>query len=162
MPAFFSHFLCGEESLKFIDKTEIKNTVDKHKNTFVLGTQGPDFFYFHRIHFWTDKGSLYYIGTLFHKEIISQFFELSLDYIMNRPDSEKEVLLAYLYGYVCHYALDTEAHPYVFYKTGFARKGEKSSKFKIYHRKFEYAIDVLMCNLLRGRAPSSINASRLM
>jgi hypothetical protein len=70
---------------------------------------------------------------------------------------QKSAAIAYLSGYLTHYALDRTAHPYIYYKTGSRRENEpvKSLRYSVYHRSFETAIDVLMLKLVSGEKPST-------
>jgi hypothetical protein len=59
--------------------------------------------------------------------------------------------------------LDSLAHPYVFYKTGFIRQGEhRTYKYSCYHHMFEYAIDFLLLELISGEKPCDKNKCMLM
>jgi len=53
-------------------------------------------------------------------------------------------VLAYLYGSICHYVIDSTVHPYVFYKTGnYIKKKKDTYKYKGKHGYLEYMIDAI-------------------
>jgi len=154
MPALLTHYICGDEMVKSIDVPEVSNVIKSHRNMFNLGTQGPDFFFYHNAWPWSKGESLYKIGLKLHFEKVKAFFDNALDVIEKAEGEEKEKLQAYLYGYVCHYSLDLHTHPYIFYKTGFVvDENEDKRKFDAYHRRFEAELDVIMAQeILKKRA----------
>ena len=154
MPALLTHYICGDEVVKTIDVSEVINVINSHRNMFNLGTQGPDFFFYHNAWPWSKGESLYQIGVKLHFEKVKAFFDNALDVIDKAEGEEREKLQAYLYGYVCHYSLDLHTHPYIFYKTGFVVDENKDKrKFDANHRRFEAELDVIMAQeILKKRA----------
>ena len=50
--------------------------------------------------------------------------------------------MSYLVGLICHYVLDSNVHPYVFYKTGkFDKKMKSTYKYNTIHLFMETFID---------------------
>lgn len=103
MPHMYSHYLIGQD---VINELKIKFNTDEN-DAFIIGLQGPDPFLYAKAlpgrKFSPD------IGTLLHSQNIDKAFEAIWAY--SREDA---VLTAYYMGYACHYALDTEAHPYIY------------------------------------------------
>jgi len=153
VPALLTHYLCGDEMVKSVDTPEIIEVIDSHRNLFNLGTQGPDIFFYHNAWPWAEGKSLSKVGSKLHHEKVKAFFEYALEAIEKEKGEGKEKLLAYIYGYLCHYSLDTHTHPYIYYKTGFAMdEKDDKKKYDAYHRKFEAEIDVIMTEeILRKR-----------
>jgi len=163
MPALFTHCLCGQKMLSLVNNPKLIETVSAYRQVFNLGTQGPDFFFFHLAKPWSRKEKVKDFGERLHNENVMNFFSVMLDYIMNNSDKELPLLASYLYGYTCHYALDLNTHPYIFYKTGFVRSGElPHNKFVVFHRQFETAIDVLMLKRIMDVKPYTMNAPELI
>lgn len=106
MPSAYAHLCFGGDVLSRLPASA-KDAVHKHRKLYDLGTHGPDLFYFYRfwaIH-WTDSlGYVYHYGD--SKGYFSQIAE-SL-----RPCAGEDAV-AYLYGLLSHYALDSLCHPYV-------------------------------------------------
>lgn len=73
------------------------------------------------------------------------------DYILNIVKEIKKnhlendsQCLAYLYGVITHYILDSTCHPFIFYKTGIYRKANKHSKiYRGEHNRMEKDIDAI-------------------
>jgi len=160
MLAAVTHYLCGNRVLKLINNDNIKDTITNHRNVFNLGTQGPDIFFYYGALPWSKYKGIPKLGNRIHKEKTGKFFIETLKHIIETDEPSKDILTAYLYGYICHYVLDCRIHPYVFYKTGFIRRGEDySDKYNCYHRIFETALDVLMLKHEFNKRPSNIKVS---
>lgn len=163
MPALLTHYLCGDKMLNIIKNTHEDKIITKYRQVFNLGTQGPDIFFYHNALPWNKGQSLDYIGERLHDEKVNMFFKAALEYIKGIDSESQNILTAYLSGYACHYALDTHAHPYIFYKTGFdTGDGLEHKKYSYYHRRFEAAIDVLMMDKICNKEARHTNASRLI
>jgi hypothetical protein len=163
LPGLLTHYLCGKQVLKNIENKEIRILIVNSRQLFNLGTQGPDILFYYRLWPWTRSHGVEKIGGIMHSEKVNEFFNKAIQYIIKLRGKEKEILTAYLYGYACHYSLDSLVHPYVYYKAGFLRAGEPSSlKYTCYHQRFETAIDVLMLDRMFHQKPSKIKPHSLI
>lgn len=159
MPALLTHFLCGNAMLELIENNQIKNSILNHRNVFNLGTQGPDIFFYYGAWPWSKSNGIKELGDRMHKEKTGEFISEALKYALRSDEASRDVLTAYMCGYLCHYVLDCHTHPYIFYKSGFVRKGETYiSKYTCYHRMFETALDVLMLAHELGKKPPEFKA----
>ena len=68
------------------------------ENCFLIGLHGPDIFFYER---WNK------IARKMHQEKANTFFEKAQDII------QSEAQLAYILGFICHYLLDSQMHPYI-------------------------------------------------
>ena len=48
-------------------------------------------------------------------------FKYFIEYIKKSSEEDKKILIPYFEGMLAHYALDSVAHPYIFYISGFVR-----------------------------------------
>ena len=153
MPGFITHYICGQAILNTVSP-DAKNTIQQHQQLYNIGTQGPDIFFYY-IPGLLKKRSRD-IGTQMHKHHFGAFIGHMIDSLIASPESERPALMAYISGFLTHYALDASAHPYVYSKTGVRQKGDtaKAIKYSVNHRKFETAIDVLMLDLMSSKQPS--------
>ncbi len=108
MPATYAHYVFGKKVFhKLPEKT--KQEVRQGKDAFLLGLHGPDLlFYYYPFH----KNRINQYGVRMHKEIAADFFDRGR--ICYRKDQDP-ALRAYLYGFLCHFILDHECHPFVNY-----------------------------------------------
>lgn len=107
MPSTYAHYRMGQEVRKELDGTE-RNIVEAYPELFLIGLHGPDIlFYYHPL---TDN-RVNRIGYKIHARPGREFFESALQVV--RRNSGKNVYLAYLYGFLCHFALDETCHGYI-------------------------------------------------
>ncbi len=122
MPSVLSHCLCGQEAVDKCNHSTFKKTLKDNADIYNLGCQGPDpFMFYHHLPF-QNKDRVKLVrnaSSVIHKSKINDFFAAMLEYAKREND---EQLLVYIAGFLAHNALDSMAHPYVFYKTGSAYK----------------------------------------
>ena len=58
-----------------------------------------------------------------------------------RESMARDELFSYLSGYICHYSLDTAAHPYIVYRTGNYEQTPETLRYRGNHTRLERAID---------------------
>ncbi|MFA5503269.1 MAG: hypothetical protein WDA35_02645 [Bacilli bacterium] len=142
MPAFLTHYIFADQLLK---------KDDRYRQVTILGSQGSDpfFFYGYRL-LGKRKKTLENreFGTTIHHFDLSIFLDFMFEKIKTLENTlEKEVLTAYLKGFLMHYSVDRNCHPYVFYRSGFAKKKAESKKYTFIHSLFESRVDYLYKNL---------------
>ena len=146
MPNIITHTLLADD---FIEKSSpsIKEWLLPRKQLVEIGSNGPDFLFFHGLspkrafH----KDSLRKWGNKVHSQKIREFYACALDSIhKDKDEAIQKDMIAYLMGHLMHWALDSTAHPYVYYRTGNDHK--KSSQW---HHRFESLIDAIMLKVKR-------------
>ncbi|MCR5794172.1 MAG: zinc dependent phospholipase C family protein [Solobacterium sp.] len=105
MPAATTHVEFARDVLALLDKETAKQITDL--KAYYLGSQGPDFLFFSRAS--VLPGSLKKHGNLLHDEKVLQVIR----YFESRCAADDD-LWSYFLGYLCHYSLDSVAHPLVF------------------------------------------------
>lgn len=139
MPDIYAHVLCAEGALKKMP-IQIKALIEKNMPAYRLGAQGPDFFFYYNIEPWKDDEGFPKIGNKLHSEKINQFFLSAAKYIKDNKKyfsvDKIELYLAYISGFLTHYALDSIAHPYIYYISGI-EAGKN-------HKYLEGSIDTLL------------------
>lgn len=142
MPNIITHKIFAEEVLKKLPKKDIVDLILRHQQIYYIGCNGPDFLFFYHLKPWEmlKKHDLNKIGSKLHKQQINAFYETAVQQIhQERNVYLKESMLVYLLGHLCHWALDSTTHPYIFYWTGNG-KGKSAS----YHHRMESALDAMM------------------
>ncbi|MDO4522016.1 MAG: zinc dependent phospholipase C family protein [Eubacteriales bacterium] len=107
MPAVYAHDRFGEKVLEQM-RPELRVIAKKYIHAFRIGLQGPDIFFFYRP--WEHNGVQRY-GTHLHEIPARPFFYYAADVV--RRYGRDSGQYAYLLGYLCHFTLDSECHPYV-------------------------------------------------
>lgn len=148
LPNIITHKIFAEEALAELRKYDIKEIINKHPQIFYIGSNGPDFLFFYHSKPWeAHKGhSLNRLGSRMHAAHINEFYKVAIECIREQSDQDvKENMLAYLFGHLCHWALDKSTHPYIFYRTGDC-KGISAG----YHHRFESMMDTMMLYRYKG------------
>ena len=108
MPATYAHYIFGKKVFHKLPE-KLKQEVRQGKDAFLLGLHGPDLlFYYHPFH----KNRINQYGVWMHKGMAADFFDRGRICYRKDPDP---LLRAYLYGFLCHFILDHECHPFVNY-----------------------------------------------
>lgn len=155
MPQFTTHYLFGETVEKQLP-ADIENMIKKEHSAYFWGLQGPDILFYSEII--RTRGCLLKIGVAMHYADPEAIFSIMLNYISVRKDtSEYDCLCAYLYGFVCHYALDANAHPFVY---SFQQKMHKGPRYGR-HALIESRIDSLMYRQLKDEPISTFKIKSL-
>lgn len=117
MPSYISHCIFADEVNKNVKK-EYQRIVLNNYNSYIYGAQGPDlYFYYHSLptQDGKNKKEIYHFGSYAHDNKINDCFKVLFE------ETKKElnpILISYSFGYICHHALDSIVHPYVYYMVG--------------------------------------------
>ncbi len=133
MPAFLTHRYFG---LDLLSRRE-----EPHKEAFLLGSQGPDPYFFHGQIPWRKRPGgkeVAAFGTKLHHIDPSAYFLALL-----RAGGSGGPFRSYVHGLLAHFALDSVAHPFVFSRTGFSANPEKARVYAFDHTSLETAIDLI-------------------
>lgn len=143
MPAAYTHYTFGKKVFQQLP-VPIKNLISQsplHKKLFAIGLQGPDILFFY--HSWY-KNHLNTMGVQMHHEPAAQFLDAAREIMGDPPD---EALLSYLLGFVCHFVLDSQCHPYV---------EKRLSQAEVTHHEVESEFDRALM-LEDGKDPMTFN-----
>lgn len=113
MPALITHHLFGEHASKELPAGLVENP--EELLAFILGNQGPDPLFFRwRTPNVPDAFASSHIAHVMHVERMSEFFASLRDGVGRLPAADASIGRAFALGMLGHYALDREAHPFVF------------------------------------------------
>lgn len=145
MPNIITHYLFASQVAKKVENS-IQKCIEKYPKEFIIGSNGPDFLFFYQF-FDSKKKYIRDIGNKLHSSYINEFYTKAVDIIKQCKEIElKEAMTSYLAGHLCHWALDSRVHPYVFYRTGW-----KSLINESMHHRFEYMIDALLLKRMTNK-----------
>lgn len=133
MPSSLTHYV--------FNKQLIKN--QNYENIFLLGGQGADVFFFYGYNLLKRKeiDKIRKFGNDIHAIDPAKLFMQMLRYSFSKKGEEKDILISFTRGFMYHYALDRNMHPYIFYKTGFPYT---TKKYNLNHSNMESTIDTLI------------------
>lgn len=150
MPALITHRLFGEESIDRLPAGII--TTDEERIAFLLANQGPDPFFF-RVRT-LELGDCMKLAQQMHKCRMSAQFEAIRDGVSRLNKADAGVGRAFALGLLSHYALDRNAHPFVYDQQWGIIDAEPSlaKQGSSVHAVIESDLDVLMLQLKRDGA----------
>lgn len=145
MPAFSSHYIFAKELSR-----DLENSCDIsiNKDALMIGTQGPDIFFFARIFPWLIGKPMVSLGSKMHRTKPSIILENMRKYCDNSKNTE--LALSYAYGFIMHYALDCTCHPYVYsLQNKITGKNPFLNPHSV-HNSIEFSMDNLLLNSRMG------------
>ena len=149
MPAAIAHLLHAKK----VSLRDLGTNLDK--GAFYWGSQGSDFMFADRFSLCTSFPAL---GNRIHSTKIFPCFSKMLSLCQKQKDP---VLLSYCLGYICHYALDSKAHPFINAQVRQLRKvQEEPESESIVHRRLESAIDAALFEKLTSQPVTNFSAYR--
>jgi len=138
MPDSATHIFFARDALEKTKINKLKITDNIH--LYYLGAQGPDPFFYFNYAPWKDNLGVSKFGGIVHRTNTRDFF---LTYMRHLKENYTDEGFAFIAGWICHYALDSTAHPYVFHVTG-NYINEETIKYRGNHLALEKAIDSIM------------------
>jgi len=107
MPTTYAHFSFGGLVFDNLDN-EVKKIISENINFYNIGLHGPDIlFYFKAL----SSNNISKIGHELHSLTADNFFEYAKGVI--NECSNRDAACSYIIGFICHFMLDSECHPYV-------------------------------------------------
>lgn len=154
MAGFAAHEIFGYEVFSKFTNEELLGIVEEHQGIFSIGCQGPDLFLYDLP--MMACGGERNVGARMHQEGTARFFAYLWQTVWEADASlEMEVGLAYLYGALAHYTLDTMMHPYIYARIGYDPDAPYSKKAtRGLHHRLEAAIDAKLLSVKRDALPS--------
>lgn len=144
MPDIITHYIFGLDTAQNIKHSPLYKAIKENRDLFLIGLQGPDPIYYHHLR---KKDSKALIASRMHSEKTGDFLLSALCHTKKYDMDSKEFneCLSYICGFICHYILDSMAHPYIFYLGGhYLEEVPETHKYKGLHKKIELAIDAIL------------------
>ncbi len=113
MPAYLTHRAAGERVLD-----RLGSGVVPHKMAYFLGCQGPDILFFRNYLPWLSSKNSLSLAIAMHSENVRDEMTNALEFARQYDGSDKDELISYIAGFITHYAIDKNAHPFVYGKAG--------------------------------------------
>ncbi len=142
MPSNTTHFIFSEDVYKKLDN-QSKNRIQNSKIIYNTFAQSHDLLFFYVFDHKNSK-TIKDLGHHAHHYETQNYLLNAIKEIKKNNLEDNDEAIAYLYGIITHYVLDTHCHPYIFYKTGVHRKHEKwTHKYKGEHTHIEKELDAI-------------------
>lgn len=141
MPATATHAFFAEDIYDKLTKQE-KSRLKGEQKLFFMFAQHTDPLMFFSIFFPFKGKKIRNLQRIAHTTKTNEFFQNLITYIKEKKYYNDSKTLAFLYGFIAHFCLDSAVHPYVYYKTGhFIRKNKSTYKYLCLHHNMETLID---------------------
>jgi len=138
MPATITHAYFAKDVIDILPKNIEKELDIKRCMTFAQGTDSLMFYNLFSI-FPGKRIRKFY--EYFHNNKSQEFFINLLNYVKDNKIDNPDVF-SFIVGFICHYVLDSNLHPYIIYKTGIFNKNNPSTyKYNNAHHFMETFID---------------------
>lgn len=134
MPSIVTHHLFSKDVEAYISKKI-------NKECYYIFAQSFDNLFYYKFFLPILGQKIRKLGNDAQRGKTNEYFKSILEFIKAKNLENNEDLLAYLYGSICHFALDSIAHPYVIYETGLA---SVDKKYRGGHEKMEVMIDAIL------------------
>ena len=148
MPSTVTHSYFAMNVLeKLDDKT--REFIRNDENNFRVFAQSMDSFHFYDVLNIIKKKDLNIINfsEVFHSNKTGELLITLTERIKNKKAYNNPHIMSFLYGLICHYCLDSSAHPYIVYKSGELDKKDKETwKYNAKHHEIEVSIDQYLIN----------------
>lgn len=147
MPDIYMHSKMALEVSK-----EFTSEIDY--DVLTLASQGPDPLYFN-VFSKQNRQICYEYADHFHETDTKDLMIKLTRYTKQNLNKET---YSYLFGFICHYALDTMVHPYIYYNTGIYDQNIKETKqYRGLHLKFERSIDACLIKVDHNIPPHKLD-----
>lgn len=110
MPSHYAHYRFGAAAIPSFPP-QVQRAIRQFRPLYDAGLCGPDIFYFYVLPM---KGRVNALGSKFHNMTGQDFFQRVCKHLRLEPN---EAAMAYLYGVLAHYCLDSGVHGFVFENT---------------------------------------------
>ncbi|HAQ41751.1 MAG TPA: hypothetical protein DCM73_13575 [Clostridiales bacterium] len=107
MPATYAHYMFGHEVLKLLDD-DVQKIINGNIGLYNIGLHGPDILFYYKP---LKSNHVNSTGYRLHKITADTFFENARQKINSCPDCD--AACAYILGFICHFMLDSQCHPYI-------------------------------------------------
>ena len=148
MADFLTHDMLGLEVIRTA-RPEIKARLEEFPEAFRWGCQGPDPLFYRRL--WEGGGPWHPLAGRMHSEDTAGLFQAMADYVTGMKGWAREASAAYLDGFLCHYALDSAIHPYVYFLQKRIEKDHPRLQKGTVHCQIETDIDIALYAVRGGR-----------
>ena len=156
MPNCITHDLHAKKVLALLSEGERDQL---HHAAFVWGAQGPDFLLCHRFFPWMKGESLTGYHMKLHAHPPVETLNCLKEFLFTKDDGG--VYRSYIYGFLCHYALDSTAHPYVIAFSKELLHERPYETESTLHVEIESSLDTIMLRRETGRLPTEIKLKKM-
>lgn len=159
MPDLLTHTLFSSMVFDDIKNEALKMSISKNLNLYRLGAQGPDFFFYYKP-LSPFSRRISDLGRIMHQKNTADFFIGAINEIEKNEDHE--LFLVYLIGFLCHFYLDKNIHPYVDFIDRNGIWDFNGELHEMSHYYLEYTIDARLWKEYMNQEAIDVNLASLI
>lgn len=152
MPACLTHFQFARRVAEALPEGTVAAEPE-----YYWGAQGPDFLFAHRYLPWMKEPSLKTYGNRLHEADPVPELLAVREFLARHPD---EAYRSYAYGLLCHYALDSTAHPFIQARAAEMAERRPEQTLGTMHGEIEAALDAIILRRETGKLPSEVSLGK--
>lgn len=107
MPTTYAHYKFGKDVISALPRP-LETSVENNRALFDIGLHGPDILFYYKA---LSSNPVSAQGYALHDKMADEFFTRAVDAI--DKSENPAAARAYMYGFICHFALDSECHKYI-------------------------------------------------
>ena len=146
MPACLTHHQFAKVVLEALPEKSVPDLC-----AYYWGAQGPDFLFCHRYFPWMKGKSLKAYGNKLHETPPSKTLTAMRDFLKRCREPGYR---SYVFGFLCHYSLDSTAHPYINFLAERLLEERPYETHTTLHGEIEAALDAIVLRSETGKLPS--------
>jgi len=158
MPDILTHTLFARMVARQIKNEKVREMINDNIKLFQLAAQGPDFlFYYKPLSLFNPIERQF--GHMMHYNHTAVFF---IDAFKKLKKERDEKLLVYMLGFLCHFHLDKNIHPYVYYVEKNGIWDYNDSRYTISHYDIEATMDIRLWEKYENEQAIKVDTSKLL
>lgn len=109
MPSTYAHYRFGKDVYRNLP-TAIQKEIRPERKLFLIGLHGPDLLFYYKP---LSVNKINQIGYHMHERPGIEFFAEAITKIRDADSGIQPAMKAYIYGFLCHFLLDSSCHGYI-------------------------------------------------
>lgn len=142
MPSIVTHYLFSED-VRIQTTKEIQTKLKNSINIYHIFAQSFDNLFYYNLLSLKKGKDIRKFGNTAQKIKIDSYFKNILQIIKSEKLEKNEEVIAYLFGSLTHYILDSNCHPFIIHQAGWIHDKETTKKYRGNHEKIEVSIDAI-------------------
>lgn len=159
MPSTITHTYFTLDVYQKLPVSTKERIADQKEMLKIFGQSMDPLFFYNIMNFHRGK-RIRQFGLFFHEHQTQTFFVNLINYIKYNHYGTDAQTMAFLYGMICHYVLDSTLHPYIIYKTGGSQVIKDKVLYQSKHIKMEVFLDNYMLFQREGKLPYQIKSDQ--
>ncbi|MCI8574939.1 MAG: hypothetical protein HFI09_00535 [Bacilli bacterium] len=143
MPSIVTHHLFSED-IRLKTKENIQNALNDSLEIYHIFAQSFDNLFYYNLLTIKKGKEIRQFGNNAQRQKTQAYFKNIILEIKEKKLQKNTDVLAYLYGSLTHYILDSNCHPFVIYHAGWIDKQNRNYQYRGNHEQIEVNIDAVL------------------